>query len=311
MTTNLATNRALRITARILQILVAAAFLLAAVKALDINAFATEIRGYGIFPDLSLFGAWFFVIVEVMLAMSLLVNAFPRTTALAMLVLLALFVAVTAYALAIGLQGSCGCFGNLVHRTPQQVIVEDVLMMCAMLFVLLVHVKQHITTAVWKMVLILLSGAAAAGLAIAAPHLPLDSYVTDLRVGKQFSSWPVEGLTRDLHSGTHFVFLFTSTSKTIETDVAMMNAVAQSEDIPSTIGLLTEGTAKVTEVMFQYGTAFPVGALEPKFARYLYRTLPRAFILRDGEVREVWSRIPTPAEAQQAMRAVNNRPATP
>ncbi|MBL0173862.1 MAG: hypothetical protein IPP94_01115 [Ignavibacteria bacterium] len=311
MTSNLASNRALRVTARILQCLVAGAFLLAAVKALDISAFAAEIRGYGIFPELSLFGAWFFVIVEVMLAMALLVNAYPRMTALAMLVLLAVFVAVTAYALSIGLQGSCGCFGNLVHRTPQQVIVEDVLMMCAMLFVLLVHSKQRMKTAAWKPVLILLSGAAAAGLAIAAPHLPLDSYVTDLRVGKQFSSWPVEGLTRDLQSGTHFVFLFTSTSKTIETDVAMMNAVAQSEDIPSTIGLLTEGTAKVTEVMFQYGTAFPVGALEPKFARYLYRTLPRAFILRDGEVREVWSRIPTPAEAQQAMRAVNARSTSP
>jgi hypothetical protein len=310
MTTNLGANRALRVTARILQLIVAAVFLIAAgLKAIDVPAFAEQIGAHGIFPSLSLFGAWFFIIAEFVLAAALIVNAWPRCTAVAMLVLLAGFIGVTIYAMVAGLEGNCGCFGNLVQRTPQQVILEDALMALAMVFVLLVNSGTTVKTRLWKIPVLGVAAAAAVALALLAPHLPLEEYSTELRVGRQFSSWPVEGLTRDLHAGTHLVFLFSSESKTIEADVAMMNAVAQSDGIPSTIGLLTEGATKVTEVMFQYGTAFPVGSLEPRFARKLYRTLPRTFVLRNGEVRKVWSGIPTPADAQKAVGTINAEPA--
>lgn len=309
MTTNLGSNRALRVTARLLQCVVAAVFLLAAgMKALDVSAFAEQIRAHDIFPSLSLFGAWFFIIVEVVLSAALIVNAWPRSTAAAMLALLALFIGVTAYAMAAGLEGNCGCFGDLVQRTPQQVILEDALMMLAMVFVLLVNGGASEKTRRWKILVLVLAAAAAASLTLFAPQLPLEEYSTELRVGRQFSSWPVEGLTRDLHTGTHLVFLFSAESKTVEADVAMMNAAAQSDGIPSSIGLLTEGAAKVTEVMFQYGTAFPVGSIEPRFARKLYRTLPRTFILRDGVVRKVWPGIPTPADAQESVAAVTTDP---
>ena len=290
----------LRITARLLQIAVACVVLLAAVlKAFDPLAFAEQIRLYGIFPSLADLASWCFIIGEVVLAGALLVNLFPRITGASALVLMAFFIGITAYGMIVGLEGNCGCFGSLVHRGPEQVIVEDALMMLAIIFALLVLGGEKRKSAVWKMIVVVLLAGASVFTTVFAYQLPVDSYATSLRPGTELDSWPVEGLNRDLTRGTHVIFLFSSKAPDVQTDVTMMNAVAQTEGIPSAIGLLTEGTAAVTEVMFQYGTAFPVGALDPRFARKLYRTLPRTCVLHEGTVVEVWSRIPPPKEIRR------------
>ena len=304
MTTPLASIPVLRVTARLLQIVVAAVILVAAIlKALDPLAFAEQIRAYGIFPNLAWLAAWSFIISEVLLAGALLVNLYTRLTGTLSLILLAFFIGITAYGMMIGLSGDCGCFGNLVHRSPEQVIIEDALMMLAVVFGMLVLSRERRKAAWWRIALVLVLGAAAAATTAFAYKLPVDSFATSLRPGAKLDTWPVEGLNRDLGRGTHVVFLFSSKSRDVQVDVAMMNAVAQTEGIPSAIGLITEGTAAVTEVMFQFGTAFPVGALEPRFARNLYRTLPRTFVLHEGTVVDVWSRIPAPQEVRRVVAA--------
>ncbi len=305
---SLSTNKAMRVTARLLQFIVAAVFLTAAgLKAFDPLAFAEQIRAYGILPALADVAAWSFIITEMLLAAALVTNFLPRLTGALTLALLALFVGVTIFAMSQGQTSGCGCFGNALHRAPETVILEDALMMAAIIFGLLVYGKRKPTGTLWKSLLILGVGGIAAATTAFAYRLPVDDLVTDLRVGAEFSSWPVEGLNRNLQSGPHVVFLFSSESPTVEAEVSMMNTIAQTEGIPSAVGLLTEGTAAVTEVMFQYGTAFPIAALEPRFARTLYRTLPRTFILHDGRVEAVWSAIPSPADVRREMARILSR----
>ena len=135
----LSSNRVLFVTARVLAGAVGLVFLVAALmKALDPRSFQEQIAAYGIFPSLAPVAAWAFIIVEVALAVGLIVNLYPRVVPLLVMALLLLFIGVTWYGMSIGLGENCGCFGNLVHRGPEQVIVEDAIMLLALLFVLVV-----------------------------------------------------------------------------------------------------------------------------------------------------------------------------
>ena len=132
--------------------------------------------------------------------------------------------------------------------------------------------------------------------------LPVDDLVTQLRPGASFTAWPVDGLYgKDLNKGTHVVFLFTVESETIGADVQAMNAIAQREEVTSPVGLIVDGTEHLTRLMFEYAAAFPVAAIEPRFARPLYRTLPRVFVLEDGVVTHTWSELPAPSVVVDAV----------
>jgi hypothetical protein len=290
---DLSSNKVLRWTARILQMIVAGIFLVAALlKALDPAGFSDQIAGFGIFPHLSIVAAWCFIVAETVLATALLCNLLPRYATLLSMALLMGFIGVTVYSMIDNAAGSCGCFGNLVHRTPEQTIVEDALMIFALLFSFLVLYREQARGKLWKSIVSLSAGVFIAAVTFLSPSIPADSIVTDLRPGRYFDSWPVEGMYRNLSSGTHVVFLFSINERGIETDAAMMNTIAQSERVPSTIGLIVDPASNLTIVKFQYAIAFEVGALEPRFARRLYRTLPRTFILNDGKVEAAWSKIP-------------------
>ncbi|MDH7514725.1 MAG: hypothetical protein QHI48_02460 [Bacteroidota bacterium] len=303
--TSLGSNTVLRMTARALQIIVAVVFLVAAVlKAFDPLAFAEQIRMYQVTPSLAGLAAWVFIILEVMIAAALALNFLPRLTGILAVLLLVFFIGVTVYGeLNLNLEG-CGCFGTNIHRSFEQVIIEDVLMMAAVIFSTMVLWGRRSRGTLWKGIIVVGFGGLAALTAATAYRLPVDSLVTELRVGKTIASWPVEGLSRNLYRGVHLVFLFSAKSPTIQSDVTMMNTAAQQNEIPSTIGLVVENTAAASEVMFRYGCAFPVAAIEPRFARTLYRTLPRAFVLRDGRIEVVWLKIPTPGEAKREVARV-------
>lgn len=302
----LASNRVLFVTARVLEIIVAAIFLAAVIlKALDPVSFAEQIAEYGIFPDLAPVAAWALIIVESLLAAALIVNFLPRITPLLTIALLLFFIGITVYGMSIGLGENCGCFGNLVHRGPEQVIIEDALMMIALIFsvVVLWHHRNERRGA--RMAAVLGTGAAVAALTAFSSLVPADDYVTQLHPGASFSTWPVDGLYgKDLTTDTHLVFLFTVEARDIGVQVEQMNALAQAAGDVSTVGLIIDGTEHLTTLMFEYAAVFPIGAVEPRFARPLYRTLPRVFILRDGTVTHTWSELPRKSDVVEAIASL-------
>ncbi|MCZ7556535.1 MAG: hypothetical protein M5R41_09055 [Bacteroidia bacterium] len=305
----LSSNRALVIIARAVMIIVAAVFYLAAtLKALDPVSFSEQIATYNIFPHLSMLAAWTLIIVEILLATALAVNFLPRVAPILMIALLLFFIGITWYGMAIGLGENCGCFGNLVHRGPEMVIIEDAIMAAGLLFSLAVLWTKPATGIKWKSAVTLASGLVAAGVTFYSPAIPADDIVTTLRPGARFDVWPVDGLYgTSLNEGTRVVFLFTMDSRDLQLDVNRMNDIAQQEEVHSATGLLIDGTEHLTALMFEYAAAFPVGAIEPRFARPLYRSLPRTFILQDGIVKATWSGLPDAAAVVHELRTQSGK----
>ncbi|MBE0643070.1 MAG: hypothetical protein IH600_03225 [Bacteroidetes bacterium] len=301
----LSSNRVLYVTARVLESIVGLVFIVAALmKALDPGAFQEQIAAYGIFPTLAPVGAWVFIIVEFALAAGLLSNLYPRVIPLLVMAMLLLFIGVTVYGMSIGLGENCGCFGNLVHRGPEQVIIEDALMLIALLFSLVVLWSHRGTGKAIRIAISVVAACVAVAVTALSPHLPVDDIVTQLHPGAHFTAWPVDGLYgKDLNKGTHVVFLFTIQDDRVGADVEKMNAIAQQEAVKSAVGLIIDGTEHLTTLMFEYAASFPVAAIEPRFARPLYRALPRVFILRDGTVTNTWSELPAPADVVQAIQS--------
>ncbi len=297
------TSRAMHVTARVLQIIVALVFLAAAgLKALHPEGFADQIRQYQFMPDLAMIAAWSFIIVEILLATALLVNLWTRTASWLLIAMLVFFIGITWYGIVAGMSGSCGCFGSLVHRTPEQVIIEDALMIAALGAALWFIRGVHIRTTTPKLAVLSTFGLAAVFVTAFSAKLPVDDLTTALVPGAHFDSWPVESLYKDLTRGTHVVFLFSTTSPTIEADVAIMNTVAATDGVQSAVALIVDGAEHLTELTFQYGLGVPAGALEPRFAKALYRTLPRSFILQDGVVMQAWSGLASPRDVEDALR---------
>lgn len=297
--------RAAQVTARVLQIIVALVFLAAAgLKALHPAGFADQIRQYAILPDLAMVAAWSFILAEILLATALVVNVWTRAASGLVIAMLVFFIGITWYGIVAGLSGSCGCFGNLVHRSPEQVIIEDALMIAALGLALWLQRGVHIRTTTPKLAVLSTAGIAAVLVTAFSGRLPVDNLTTALVPGAHFDSWPVESLYKDLTRETHVVFLLSTKSATIDADVAAMNAVAASTAGTSTIALIVDGASELTALTFEHGLAMPAGALEPRFAKSLYRTLPRTFVLHDGRVAAVWSTIATPAEVGDALRRI-------
>ncbi|MCB2206531.1 hypothetical protein KQI65_17445 [bacterium] len=300
----LSSNRVLFSIARVLEIIVALVFLLAAVmKALDPQAFVEQIAEYQILPDLAPVAAWSLIIVECILAAGLIVNLYPKIVPLLTAGILLFFIAITVYGMSIGLGENCGCFGNLYHRGPEMVIIEDSLMLIAVLFAAVVLWKHKVERVMPRLAVSLAVGLIAAGVTAASPAIPADDLVTQLSPGSHFDTWPVDGLYgKDLNQGTHVVFLFTVKADDVASQVQHMNDIAQKDEVASAVGLIIDGTEHLTSLMFEYAAAFPVAAIEPRFARPLYRTLPRVFILHNGTVEATWSDIPTPADVISALK---------
>lgn len=96
------------------RLVVAGLFLYAAaIKIVDPQAFATDIRGYEIFPTAAT-NAMAFLIpwVEVSTAVLLLVGVWRREARWLIICMLAAFTVLKVYALATGHDLNCGCFGD-------------------------------------------------------------------------------------------------------------------------------------------------------------------------------------------------------
>lgn len=300
---SLSSNRVLRTIARVAEIVVALVFLLAALmKALDPRAFIEQIEAYQIFPEFAPVAAWSLIIIECILAAGLLVNLYPRVVPLLTSALLLFFIGITVYGMSIGLGENCGCFGNLYHRGPEMVIIEDSLMLLGLIFATVVLWKQKVERVGARLTFSLGVGLLAALVTGFSPAIPADDFVTQLSPGQRFDTWPVDGLYgKDLNSGTHVVFLFTVDDAKLAARVERMNAIAQEDAVSSAVGLIIDGTEHLTALMFEYAAAFPVAAIEPRFARPLYRTLPRVFILHEGTVTHTWAELPTPNDVVKAV----------
>jgi len=306
---NSKSQRALAALAWVGGAVVGAALLVATwAKAIDPAAFAQQIRGEGLeilLPAEAI--ALLALALEAGLGLALLLNLRRPAVLVPATLLVLFFVFLTGrswYRAEHGLAdptGGCGCFGNLVERTPKQAFVQDVLMLLpGMALAWLARPKPgrlprgRVAAA---------GGAAlaAALLAWRAPALPLDDLATRLEPGVRLeeicAGLDVERvclthLAPGLAEGRQLVVIADIRDPGFDSLAARLNAYAQPGAEPP-LTLLADMTVEEQRALFwRVAPAFDLHEAPAGLLRPLYRSLPRSFLVEGGVVTATWAGLP-------------------
>ncbi len=195
---------------------------------------------------------------------------------------------------------SCGCFGNLVERTPAEAFWQDLMVLVPSLLLafLAVGVGRRAGLRTVAAVAVTVVGVA---FTLASPGLPIDDLATRLRPGAQVSDFCAgEAETRlcmptlrpELTSGEHVVVLAALDDEDFVAGVEGLSAwVIEGRRPPLTV--LASATPEESQTFFwTHGPAFEIGEAPEALLRPLYRTLPRSFRVVDGVVVETWPGLP-------------------
>jgi hypothetical protein len=196
---------------------------------------------------------------------------------------------------------SCGCFGNLVDRSPAEAFWQDLLLMVpALLLSFLGRARQDFTIATRIAVA---SATTFAGLLLAwwAPSLPLDNLATRLKPGKQIENICsgkeqhrvcLAGVIPELIENDHVVIIADLSSPDFGAEVPKLNQYCTSGRGP-TLWVLSDATPEDHHRFFwQWAPIFQIYEAPRALLRPLYRKLPRSFLVSDGEVTQTFSGLP-------------------
>jgi uncharacterized membrane protein YphA (DoxX/SURF4 family) len=298
-------------------------FLVAAVaKALDPDAFAQQIAREGLavlLPAGAL--ALLAIALETALGTALLVGIRRPAVLWTALVLALFFVALTGRAYWRAAHGqlpadeaACGCFGNLVQRSPAAAFWQDVLLLlppAALAFV--GRDRAAARPGLPRLATVGVATAALTLLAWRAPELPLDDLATRLRPGRsvaEICTGPagpervcLTTLVPELAAGRHLVVLADLEDPGFGEAAGRLSDYALSGQGPR-LWVLTSATPEEHQAFFwRHGPAFEIREAPPALLRPLYRRLPRAFLSEDGAVIETYTGLPPLAGERLAGRA--------
>lgn len=286
-------------------------FVLAAYgKALDPTAFAEQITFEGL--DFLLpagFLAWFMIVVEVVLGSALIFDLRRRRTLVPVGLLIVFFLFLTGRAYFRWTRGelddsaACGCFGNLVDRTPAEAFWQDLLLMVPP-FLLAAWLPKRKEASRGKWLVVAILGVAAGIFAWQSPRLALDDFATKLRPGARVdefcagSSEPGGGgacldlVLAEVLEGRHLVVIDSLDSPQIETTVDALDSIAAQQWAPQIWLLADTDDERVQSFFWQWGPRFEVREVPLALLRPLYRSLPRSFEVLDGTVVRTWPGLP-------------------
>jgi hypothetical protein len=146
-----------------------------------------------------------------------------------------------------------------------------------------------------------------------APGLPLDDLATRLKPGVHVGELCagseaadsvkicLDGLAPELEAGRHFVVIAGVGEAALAERVDDLNRLAEEVGAGKAsaprVWLFTASTEEERAAFFwQYGPAFEIREVPETLLRSLYRTTPRSFEVRDGEVVRTFTGIPPAAE---------------
>lgn len=278
-------------------------------KALDPAAFAEQIRLEGLdflFPAEAV--ALIALALEAGLGLALLLGVRRLWVLIPSALLVAFFLFLTGRAWYLDAHGlreeaaSCGCFGNLVQRTPAEAFWQDLLMLLPPL--LLAFLGRDRRGRLFPPVRTALAAVATVAVLVfawKAPELPLDDLATRLRPGVEVKdlcagAGPeavcLSTVASELGEGEHLVILADLADPAFGESVDGLNALASDPSGPR-VWLLSAATPEqVHNFRWTRGPVFQIVEAPPALLRPLYRRLPRAFRVRDGRVTETYAGLP-------------------
>lgn len=206
---------------------------------------------------------------------------------------------------------SCGCFGNLVQRSPAEAFWEDLLLLVPPLLLAFVgRPKRGPLFPPLRTAAVAVCTVAVLVFAWKAPELPLDDLATRLHPGVQVKdlcagsgkeSVCLTTVAAGLEQGDHLVVIADVTSQALAPAVEALNNYARNPDGPR-VWLLSAATPEqLTAFHWTMGPVFQVVEAPPELLRPLYRRLPRAFRVKDGRVTETYTGLP-PLSQMAAVR---------
>jgi uncharacterized membrane protein YphA (DoxX/SURF4 family) len=197
---------------------------------------------------------------------------------------------------------SCGCFGNLVDRSPVAAFWQDVAMLVPPLVLAwLAPRPAGLPPPRVRWAAVAASAVAAVGVGIAAPSLPFDGIATRLHVGddvKEICTSAGDGkqclasVVPDLAGGSHVVALVDLGDPAMRASVPDWNVYAADARGPRLWVLSTSDKNEIATFCLTAGAACPLMSGPPTLLRPLYRRLPRSFRVEDGKVTEIWDGLP-------------------
>lgn len=276
-------------------------------KAIDPEAFAEQIVAEGLSPaSLSFAVALFALALEIGLG-SALVLGIRRLWVLvpvALLTVFFLFLTGRAWwnaAHGLGEVTACGCFGNLVDRTPAEAFWQDLLLLVPALVLCFVGRGGSGGTPWRRLALVAAVTVGAVAFAALAPGLPLDDLATRLEpaatvsgicTGSEDERLCLDAVVSELETGRHLVVIAGLEDEALLESVPRLNEMALAPDEPRP-WVLTSSPAEALGVFkWTQAPVFEVREAPLSLLRPLYRRLPRSFEVVDGLVTATWAGLP-------------------
>lgn len=278
-------------------------------KALDPAAFAEQIRVEGLDVLLSAQTvALIALALEAGLGLALLLGVRRPWVLVPAALLVAFFVFLTGRAWWLSAHGlreaeSCGCFGNLVQRTPAEAFWQDLLLLVPALLLAFVGRNRSGRFPTLRVAAVSIATVAVALFAWKSPELPLDDLATRLRPGVEIQDLCAGGgadpvclstVAPDLKTGSHLVVLAKLDDPEFEKAVGSLNDQAsRGEDV----WVLSASPEETKQAFFwRFGPKFQIVETPEPLMRPLYRRLPRSFRVQDGRVTETFAGLPELSE---------------
>ncbi|MEM9558336.1 MAG: MauE/DoxX family redox-associated membrane protein [Acidobacteriota bacterium] len=194
---------------------------------------------------------------------------------------------------------SCGCFGNLVQRTPAEAFWQDLFLMVPALLLAFLALRgglPRVRTAIAVAVTLAMTL-----LAWRAPHLPLDDVATSLKPGVDIASLCIEGssgsdvcldgIVPELSEGEHVVVL-TELDDELIAHVDDLNDFYWTAEAPALWVLTGASEEELFQFRFTQGPTFELREAPKPLLQRMWRQAPRSFEVSDGEVTRTWSGLP-------------------
>lgn len=203
----------------------------------------------------------------------------------------------------------CGCFGNLVDRTPAEAFLQDLLLLgLPTLLIFLGRPRGGRRFPPVRTALVALAAVAVPLLAWQAPELPLDNLATRLKPGVEIADLCAGGeddrvcldlLAPPLATGEHLVVMADLEGEGFLAAIDPLNDYAFEARAAGSppLTVLADGTPEEHRMFFwSYGPVFEVVEVPAALLAPLYRRLPRSFRVEDGVVTETWAAYPPAVE---------------
>ncbi len=278
-------------------------------KALDPAAFAEQIRAEGLEVLISAaLLAPLVIVLEAAFGAALLLGIRRYWVLVPSTALVALFLFLTGRTYWLYSQGlvdasaSCGCFGNLVERTPAEAFWQDLLLLVPPLGLAWMG-RPRARRACLRIALVATVAAGFALLAWLAPGLPLDDLATRLRpgvgveelcagaAGPESTRVCLDTLLPELATGSHLVVISDLGNEELLAAVDRLSEAARAGG--ERVWLVTDSEAEERQAFFwTWAPAFEIREVPTALLRPLYRRLPRSFRAEQGKVAETFSGIP-------------------